>query len=61
MLASIFMVGAAIYAHGIAPYLSAKANGEFSMPILFYLIIYAVIMIIGVGFLVAGNKKKAKK
>lgn len=61
MVAALFMVGAAIYAHGIAPYMEAKANGEFSMPILFYLIIYVVIMIIGIGFLVKGNKKKKAK
>ena len=61
IVAALFMVGAAIYAHGIAPYMDAKANGEFAMPILFYLIIYAVIMVIGIGFLVAGNKKKIKK
>ena len=42
-----FMVFAAVYAHGITPYLSAKANGEFSFPVLFYLILFAVIMLAG--------------
>lgn len=59
-IASIFMVGAAVYAHGVAPYLEAKAKGEFSMPILFYLIIYSVIMLIGIGFLRKIPKKKLK-
>lgn len=43
-----FMVFAAIYAHGITPFLNAKANGTFSFPVLFYIVIYAVIMVIGV-------------
>ena len=46
-LASLFMVFVAIYAHGVRPYLAAKANGEFAFPVLFYLIVFAVIMIIG--------------
>ncbi len=55
LLACLFMVFAAVYAHGITPYLSAKANGAFSFPVLFYLIIFAVIMILGAIF------KKSKK
>ena len=51
-----FMVFAAVYAHGITPYLNAKANGEFSFPVLFYLILFAIIMF--VGALVRKNKKK---
>ncbi len=46
-IASLFMVFVAIYAHGIRPYQSAAANGEFAFPVLFYLIIFAVIMAIG--------------
>lgn len=55
---SIFMVIAAIFAHGIYPYQAAKANGTFSLPVLFYLITYAVIMILGVFFM---KEKKAEK
>ncbi len=55
---SIFMVIAAIFAHGIYPYQAAKANGTFSLPVLFYLITYAVIMICGVFFI---KEKKSKK
>ncbi len=49
-IACLFMVFAAVYAHGITPYLTAKANGAFSFPVLFYLIIFAIIMIIGAVF-----------
>lgn len=45
---SIFMVCAAIYAHGVKPYLAAKAVGEFSLPVLFYLILFLIIAVIGV-------------
>lgn len=47
LLACVFMVFAAVYAHGITPFLNAKANGAFSFPVLFYLILFAVIMLIG--------------
>lgn len=47
IISCAFMVFAAVYAHGITPYLNAKANGQFSFPVLFYLIVFAVIMIIG--------------
>ena len=54
--ACIFMVFAAIYSHGITPYLSAKEAGKFALPVLFYLIVFAVIMIIGRLFI--GNKAR---
>ncbi len=50
ILASLFMVFVAVYAHGIRPYQSAAANGEFAFPVLFYLIVFAVIMGIGAFF-----------
>lgn len=55
---SIFMVVAAIYAHGVYPYQSAQANGTFSLPVLFYLITYIILMVIGAFF---AKEKKAKK
>lgn len=55
-IACAFMVFAAIYAHGITPYLAAKANGTFSFPVLFYLILFAVIIFI--GLMVRRSKKK---
>lgn len=47
IVSCMFMMFAAIYAHGITPYLRAQANGTFSCPILFYLIVFVVIMAIG--------------
>lgn len=55
---SIFMVIAAIFAHGIYPYQAAQANGTFSLPVLFYLITYIVLMVIGAFF---AKEKKVKK
>ena len=46
-IACLFMIFAAIYAHGITPYLNARAKGEFSCPVLFYLILFAIIMVTG--------------
>ncbi len=54
---SIFMVIAAIFAHGIYPYQAAQANGTFSLPVLFYLITYAILMVIGAFFM----KEKKKR
>ncbi|MBR5202712.1 MAG: hypothetical protein IKW45_05560, partial [Clostridia bacterium] len=53
-----FMVFAALYSHGYTPYLAAKENGEFACPVLFYLIVFAVIM--AIGALVMNPKKKAE-
>ena len=50
IVACIFMVFAAVYAHGITPYIAAKANGTFSFPVLFYFIIFAVVIILGAIF-----------
>lgn len=57
IVACAFMVFAAVYAHGITPYLTAKEGGKFSFPVLFYLIIFAVIMGVGAIF----HFKKPKK
>ena len=55
----LFMIFAAVYAHGITPYLAAKEAGKFSLPVLFYLIVFAVIMFI--GKLVMGKKNTLSK
>lgn len=48
VLACLFMIFATFYAHGIAPFLNAKEAGKgFSFPILFYLIVFAFVMLIG--------------
>lgn len=56
IIASIFMIFSAFYAHGIKPYNNAQEIGEFSFPILFYLIVFIVIM--GIGFIL--DKKSNK-
>jgi len=50
IIASIFMMLCAVYAHGIVPFLNAQKEGKFAFPILFYLIVFIVIMIIGMFF-----------
>ena len=47
IIASLFMVFVAVYAHGVRPYQNAARNGEFAFPVLFYLIVFAIIMAIG--------------
>ena len=56
-----FMIFAAVYSHGVAPYLAAKENGTFSFPILFYLIIFIVIMGIGLLFNIRKNNIEKEK
>lgn len=51
-----FMVFAACYAHGYTPYINAQADGTFRCPVIFYLIVFAVIMIAGAFF--KGKKSK---
>lgn len=50
VIGSSFMVYAAFYAHGISKYEAAAQNGEFSFPVLFYLIVFAVVVGIGMFF-----------
>ncbi len=57
IIASAFMIFAAVWAHGITPFLNAQKNGKFSCPVLFYLILFLVIMLIGVCFYYPGKKK----
>ncbi len=56
IIASVAMVFMAVYAHGINKYISASKEGQFSFPVLFYLIIFAVVMVFGNIF----YKKKDK-
>ena len=57
IIACVFMIFAAVYAHGITPYIAAKANGAFSFPVLFYLIIFTVIIVLGAIFRHPKNNK----
>ena len=58
LIAEVFMVFVAVYAHGIRPYQNAAANGEFAFPVLFYLIVFTVIM--AIGWFMYQSKNKAK-
>ena len=49
ILSSAFIIFATIYAHGIRPYSVAAKEGKFSFPVLFYLILFTVIMLLGWG------------
>ena len=61
IIACAFMIFAAVYAHGITPYLAAKENGSFSFPVLFYLIVFAVITILGAVFKNSKSKADVKE
>lgn len=45
-----FVIGCAIYAHGIVKYKEAAANGEFAFPILFFTIFSVILLLIGKYF-----------
>jgi APA family basic amino acid/polyamine antiporter len=55
---AFFMICATIYAHGIQPYLKAKAEGNFAFPVLFYLIVLAVIVGAGILLRYLGRRMK---
>ena len=57
ILSSLFMIFVALYAHGIVKYKAAAEAGEFSFPVLFYLIVFAVIMVIGALLYKPRNKE----
>lgn len=50
IIACAIMVFAAVYAHGITPYQNAAEAGKFSFPVLFYVILFIVIMVLGAFF-----------
>ena len=57
-----FMVFAAVYAHGITPYkAAAEAGTGFKFPVLFYLIVFAVVMLIGFFFSYTFKKKNTEE
>lgn len=61
IIGSGFMVVAALYSHGYVPYITAKEAGQgFSCPVLFYLIVFAVIMAIGMLLMNPEKKEKTK-
>jgi APA family basic amino acid/polyamine antiporter len=50
ILASTFMAFSAFYAHGIAPFIKANAEGRFSFPALIYLAVFVADIVIGLIF-----------
>ena len=61
IVACAFMIFAAVWAHGVSPLMNALKKGEFSFPVLFYLIVFAVIMLIGFFFSDAFKKLTGRK
>ena len=58
LIGSAFMVFAALFSHGYAPYIAAKEAGQgFACPVIFYLAVFAVIMAIGLLLLKPKQKK----
>ena len=50
LIACGFTIFAAIYAHGITPFKAYLNGGKFACPVVFYLIVFAVIMFVGIFF-----------
>ncbi len=57
IIGAAFMAFAAVYSHGIVPYINSKAEGSFECPVLFYLVVFVVIMALGIPFM---KQKKVK-
>ncbi len=58
VISCLFLVFVAVMTHGVNKYFEAQAKGVFSFPVLFYLIIFAIIMFIGFLFSPTFKKKK---
>ena len=50
IISCLVLVGCAVYAHGIEKYQAAAAEGKFSIPVLFFLIVTVVVLFIGKFF-----------
>ena len=50
ILSSLFLVGCAVYSHGIAKYQAAAAEGRFSFPVLFFTIVTVIVLFVGKFF-----------
>lgn len=59
IISSLFMVFCAFMGHGVFEYLNAKEEGYFAFPVLFYLIIFAILMFL--GFIFEKTNKKRQK
>ncbi len=61
IVGSVFMIVATVYSHGIKPFLKAQTEGKFSFPVLFYLIVFAVIMFAGWLMRYIGRKMEKRE
>jgi len=61
IVACVFMVFCAIMGHGVFPFQQAQAEGKFAFPVLFYLIVFAVIMLLGLVLELKNRKNQQKK
>ena len=50
IISCIFLVGCAVYSHGIIKYQAAAAEGKFAFPVLFFLIVTVVVLFIAKFF-----------
>ena len=59
VVGSLCILFCAVYSHGYLPFKAAQAEGSFSCPVLFYLIIFSVVMAAGI-FFIKERKNKVK-
>ena len=57
---AVFMIFATVYSHGIQPFLKAQAEGKFAFPVLFYLIVFAVVVTGGLVLRYVGRRMDNK-
>ena len=50
IISCLLLIGCAVYSHGIVKYQAAAAQGKFSFPVLFFLIVFALAMFAGKFF-----------
>lgn len=61
ILSCIFVIGCAVYAHGIVKYKEAAANGGFAFPILFFTIFTVILLLIGKYFYHSDDEKTGRR
>ena len=50
IISCLLLISCAVYSHGIVKYQAAAAQGKFSFPVLFFLIVFALAMFAGKFF-----------
>ena len=59
IICCLFLCGCAVYSHGFVKFWAAKEAGTFAFPVLFFLIVSAVVMLCGIPFY-RGSKEPEK-